>query len=147
MTVYRMDHVGIVVEDLAAAIAFFQEVGLELEGRTTVEGEWVDKLVALPGVRSDIAFLRTPDGHGRIELFHYRHPEAIETEPVEPNTIGMHRVAFAVDDIEAAVEIVRKHGGDVLRGIAQYEDIYRLTYVRGPEGILLMLAQELRKAD
>jgi glyoxylase I family protein len=87
--------------------------------------------------------LQTPDGHGRLELFQYRHPDAIQTEPVEPNTIGMHRVAFAVDDIDAAVKIVRKHGGDVLRGIAQYQDTYRLTYVRGPDGILVMLAQEL----
>jgi glyoxylase I family protein len=143
----RLDNVGIAVRDLNAAIAFFTDLGLTVLGRDTVSGEWTDTAVGLDGNHADIAMLQTPDGHGRLELFQYRHPEAIETEPVEPNTIGMHRVAFAVDDIDAAVEIVRKHGGDVLRGIAQYEDIYKLTYVRGPDGILVMLAQELRNAD
>jgi glyoxylase I family protein len=139
----RLDNVGIAVRDLDAAIAFFTDLGLTVLGRDTVSGEWTDTAVGLDGNHADIAMLQTPDGHGRLELFQYRHPDAIETEPVEPNTIGMHRVAFAVDDIDAAVEIVRKHGGDVLRGIAQYQDTYRLTYVRGPDSILVMLAQEL----
>ena len=138
-------NVGIAVRDLDAAIAFFTDLGLTVLGRDTVSGEWTDTAVGLDGNHADIAMLQTPDGHGRLELFRYRHPEAIEAEPVAPNTIGMHRVAFAVDDIDAAVEIVRKHGGDVLRGIARYQAIYKLTYVRGPDGILVMLAQELAR--
>lgn len=139
----RLDNVGIAVRDIEAAIAFFTDLGLTLLGRDRVSGEWAATAVGLDGNTADIAVLQTPDGHGRIELFQYVRPDAIETDPVQPNTIGMHRVALAVDDIDAAVEIVRKHGGDVLRGIARYEDLYRLTYVRGPSDILVMLAQAL----
>jgi catechol 2,3-dioxygenase-like lactoylglutathione lyase family enzyme len=143
----RLDNVGIAVRDLDAAIAFFTDLGLSVLGRDTVSGAWTETAVGLDGNHADIAMLQTPDGQARLELFQYRNPPAIEAEPVQPNTIGMHRVAFAVDDIDAAVEIVRRHGGDVLRGIARYEDSYRLTYVRGPDGILVMLAQELTTAD
>ena len=142
----RLDNVGIAVRDIDATIAFFTDLGLTLLGRDRISGEWADTAVGLDGNTADIALLQTPDGNGRIELFQYVHPDAIETAPVQPNTLGMHRVAFAVDDIDAAVEIVRKHGGDVLRGVAQYEDVYKLTYVRGPSDILVMLAQELQKS-
>src|SRR3712207_4745669 len=114
----RLDNVGIAVRDLDAAIAFFTDLGLTLLGRDRVSGEWADTAVGLDGNTADIALLQTPDGNGRIELFQYLHPAAIETAPVQPNTLGMHRVAFAVEDIDAAIAVARKHGGDVLRGIA-----------------------------
>ncbi|MGW5572242.1 VOC family protein [Nocardia thailandica] len=139
----RLDNVGIAVRDIDAAIAFFTDLGLTLLGRDRVSGEWADTAVGLDGNTADIAMLAAPDGGSRVELFQYVHPDAIDTEPVQPNHIGMHRIALAVDDIDAAVEVVRRHGGDVLRGIARYQDVYRLTYVRGPSDILVMLAQEL----
>lgn len=142
----RLDNVGIAVRDIDAVIAFFTDLGLTLLGRDRISGEWADTAVGLDGNTADIALLQTPDGNGRIELFQYVHPDSIEAGPVQPNTLGMHRVALAVDDIDAAVRIVRKHGGDVLRGVAQYQDVYRLTYVRGPSDILVMLAQELQKS-
>lgn len=142
----RLDNVGIVVRDLEAAIAFFTDLGLSLLGRERISGGWADTAVGLDGNTADIAMLQTPDGNGRIELFQYLHPGAIEIDPVQPNTLGMHRVAFAVDDIDAAVETVRKHGGDVLRGVALYEDAYKLTYVRGPSDIVVMLAEELKRS-
>lgn len=112
-------------------------------GRDTVRGEWVETAVGLDGNHAKIALLRTPDGEGVIELFEYLHPEAIETEPTRPNAIGMHRIAFSVDDLDAALEIAARHGCRPLRGVATYEDAYRLTYVRGPSGIIVMLAQRL----
>lgn len=142
-----LDNIGIAIRDLDAAIAFFTDLGLTVLGRDIVSDGWTETAVGLDGNHADIAMLQTPDGWGRLEFFQYRHPPAIEAEPVQPNTIGRHRVAFAVDDIDAAVEIVRQHGGDVLRGIARYEDSYRLTYVRGPDDIPVMLAQELTGAD
>lgn len=141
----RMDNVGIAVHDLEATIAFFTDLGLALLGRDTVSGEWTDTAVGLDGNHARIAVLQTPDGHGRVELFEYIHPEAIETAPTLPNEIGMHRIAFAVDDIDESLAIAARHGCFPLRGVANYQDVYRLTYLRGPSGILVMLAQELKK--
>ena len=140
----RLENVGIAVRDLDATIAFFTDLGLTLVGRDTVSGEWADTAVGLDGNHARIALLSTPDGHGRIELFEYLHPDAIETEPTLPNEIGMHRVALAVDDLDAALAIAARHGCHPLRGVATYEDVYRLTYLRGPSGILVMLAEDLR---
>ena len=141
----RMDHVGIVVYDLAAATEFFVELGLELQGEGPVEGRWVDRVVGLDGVRSDIAMMRTPDGHGRLELAKYHTPAAVSAEPENPppNTLGLHRVMFAVDDIDDVVARLRAHGAELLGELAQYEDSYRLCYVRGPEGIIVALAEQL----
>ncbi|MGX9671745.1 VOC family protein [Mycobacterium sp. HM-7] len=142
----KLENVGIAVRDLDATIAFFTDLGLTVVGRTTVSGEWTDTAVGLDGNHANVAMLETPDGHGRVELFEYIHPEAIESEPILPNVIGMHRVAFSVDDIDAALEIAARHGCHPLRGVATYEDIYKLTYVRGPSGIIVMLAEELKKS-
>jgi glyoxylase I family protein len=140
-----LENVGIAVRDLDAAVAFFTDLGLTVLGRDTVSGAWTDTAVGLDGNHSNIAMLQTPDGNGRLELFEYLHPTPIETEPTQPNEIGMHRVAFSVDDIDEALEIAARHGCYPLRGVATYEDIYKLTYVRGPSGIIVMLAQELKK--
>lgn len=141
----RLDNVGIAVRDLEATISFFTDLGLEVVGRDTVSGEWTDTAVGLDGNHAKIALLQTPDGHGKLELFEYLHPDAIETEPTLPNEIGMHRVAFAVDDIDAALAVAASHGCYPLRGVANYQDVYKLTYLRGPSGILVMLAEELQK--
>lgn len=139
-----MDNVGIVVEDLKAAIAFFVELGMELEGETTVEGQWVDRVVGLKGVRSDIAMMRTPDGHSRLELSKFRKPTAISTQPNIPlNTLGIRRIMFAVRDIDDAVTRLKKHGAELVGEVVQYEDMYRLCYLRGPEGIMIALAEDL----
>ena len=142
----KLENVGIAVSDLEVAIAFFTDLGLTVLGRQTVSGAWADTAVGLDGNHAKIAMLQTPDGRGRLELFEYIHPDAIETEPTLPNEIGMHRVAFSVDDIDDALEIAAKHGCHPLRGVATYEDVYKLTYVRGPSGIIVMLAQELNKS-
>src|ERR671922_1155285 len=141
----QMHNVGIVVEDIKAAIAFFNELGLELEGETTVEGQWVDRVIGLDGVRSDIVMMRTPDGHGRLELSKFHRPTAISAEPtnVPANTLGIRRIMFAVDDIDDVVARLQKHGAELVGEVAQYEDKYRLCYVRGPEGILVALAEQL----
>lgn len=141
----KLDNVGIAVRDLEAAISFFTDLGLTLVGRDTISGAWADTAVGLDGNHAKIAVLQTPDGLGRLEFFEYIHPEAIETEPTRPNEIGMHRVAFSVDDIDKALEIAARHGCFPLRGVATYEDVYKLTYLRGPSGILVMFAQELKK--
>lgn len=142
----RLENVGIAVRDIEATIAFFTDLGLTVVGRETVSGEWADTAVGLDGNHAKIAMLQTPDGHGRLELFEYIHPDAIETEPTRPNEIGMHRVAFSVDDIDEALAIAERHGFRPLRGVATYEDIYKLTYVRGPSGIIVMLAEELKNS-
>jgi len=148
MTIQRMDNVGIVVDDLKAAIAFFVDLGLELEGETTVEGRWVDRVIGLVGVRSDIAMLRTPDGHGRLELSKFHTPPATTAEPNAPvNRLGMGRVMFAVDDIDAVLARLQAHGAKLVGEVVQYEDMYRLCYVRGPEGIIIALAEQLKKAN
>ncbi|GAA5144549.1 VOC family protein [Microbacterium pseudoresistens] len=139
----RIDNVGIAVDDIEAAISFFTDLGLTVLGRDTVSGEWADQAVGLDGNHAKIAVLQTPDGHGRLEFFEYIHPDAIETHPTMPNEIGMHRVAFAVDDIDEALAIAATHGCYPLRGVATYEDVYKLTYLRGPSGILVMFAQNL----
>jgi catechol 2,3-dioxygenase-like lactoylglutathione lyase family enzyme len=145
MTIQRMDNVGIVVEDLDAAIAFFTELGMEREGEAQIEGLWADRTVGLDGVRSDIAMMRTPDGHSKLELTKYHTPAAIGTRPDNPppNTLGLHRVMFAVDDIEDVVARLRTHGAELVGELAQYQDSYRLCYVRGPEGIIVALAEQL----
>ena len=139
-----LENVAIAVRDLDAAIAFFTDLGLTVVGRDTVSGEWADTAVGLDGHHAKIALLQTPDGGGRLELFEYLHPQALETEPTLPHEIGMHRVAFSVDDLDESLAIAARHGCHPLRGVATYEDVYRLTYVRGPSGILVMLAQDLR---
>ncbi len=142
----KLENVGIAVRDIEAAVAFFTDLGLEVVGRDTVSGEWTDMAVGLDGNHATIAMLKTPDGNGHLELFEYISPEAIETQPTRPNEIGMHRVAFSVDDIDEALEIAARHGCHPLRGVATYEDIYKLTYVRGPSGIIVMLAEELTRS-
>ena len=139
----RLENVGVAVRDLEATIAFFTDLGLTVVGRDTVSGSWTDTAVGLDGNHANIAMLETPDGAGRLELFEYIHPEAIETTPTRPNEIGMHRIAFSVDDLDAALETAARHGCRPLRGVATYRDLYKLTYVRGPSGIIGMLAQEL----
>ena len=145
MALQRMDNVGVVVDDLAAAIAFFKALGLELEGETTVEGPWVDLTVGLDGVRSDIAMMRTPDGHSRLELAKYHRPAPARAQPenAPPNTLGLCRLMFAVDDIDDTIARLRTHGAELVGAVEQYEDSYRLCYVRGPEGIIVALAQPL----
>ncbi len=145
MTLQRMDNVLIVVEDLEAAKAFFVELGMELEGETTVDGPWVDRIIGLENVRSEIAMMRTPDGHGRIELDKFHTPAAVRTEPKNTpvNTLGIRRIMFAVDDIEDVLARLRAHGAELIGEITQYEDMYRLCYIRGPEGIIVALAEQL----
>jgi catechol 2,3-dioxygenase-like lactoylglutathione lyase family enzyme len=144
MTILRMDNVGIVVNDLEAVIAFFVELGLEVEGETTVEGRWVDRIVGLDGVRSDIAMLRTPDGRSRLELSKFHTPPAATAEPNAPvNTLGIRRIMFAVEDIEDVLARLQAHGAALVGEVVQYEDSYRLCYVRGPEGIIVALAEPL----
>lgn len=141
----KLENVAIAVADLDATIAFFVDLGLTVIERDEVSGEWADTAVGLDGNHAKIAMLQTPDGHGRIELFEYIHPQAIETHPTLPNEIGMHRVAFSVDDIDDALRIAARHGCFPLRGVANYQDVCKLTYVRGPSGIIVMLAEELQR--
>ena len=145
MTILRMDNVGIIVDDLAAATAFFVELGIELEGETRIEGRWADRVVGLDGLRADIAMLRTPDGHSRLELSRFHTPKAVRAGPENApvNTLGMGRIMFAVDDIDDVLARLRTHGAELVGEVAQYEDSYRLCYVRGPEGIIVALAQQL----
>ena len=145
MTIRRMDNVGIVVDDLDAAIAFFTELGMEREGEAQIEGLWADRTVGLDGVRSDIALMRTPDGHGKLELTKYHSPAAIGARPQNPppNTLGLHRIMFAVDDIDDTVARLRAHSAELLGEVVQYEDSYRLCYLRGPAGIIVALAEQL----
>jgi catechol 2,3-dioxygenase-like lactoylglutathione lyase family enzyme len=145
MTLQRMDNILIVVEDLEAAKAFFAELGMELEGETQVEGPSVDSTVGLTGVRADITMMRAPDGHGRVELTRFHTPPAVRAEPenAPANTLGIRRIMFAVEDIEDVVARLRRHGAELLGEIAQYEDSYRLCFLRGPEGIIIGLAEQL----
>jgi catechol 2,3-dioxygenase-like lactoylglutathione lyase family enzyme len=141
----RMDNVLIVVDDLEAAKAFFAELGMELEDEATNEGRWVDSVVGLNDVRADLAMMRTPDGHGRLELTKFHTPPAVRGEPesAPANTLGIRRIMFAVDDIDDVVARLRSHGAELVGEIAQYEDIYRLCFLRGPEGIIIGLAEQL----
>src|SRR5688500_14942751 len=145
MTLQRMDNVLIVVEDLEAAKVFFTELGMELEGETQVEGPLVGRVIGLDEVRADITMMRTPDGHGRIELTRFHTPGAVRAEPesAPANTLGIRRIMFAVDDIDDVVARLRSHGAELVGEIVQYEDIYRLCFLRGPEGIIIGLAEQL----
>ena len=145
MSIQRMDNVAIVVEDLDAAIAFFAELGMELEAKAQIEGLFADRTVGLDGVRSHIAMMRTPDGHSKLELTKYYTPAAVAAEPENPppNTLGLHRVMFAVDDIDDTVARLRTHGAELLGEVAQYESIFRLCYLRGPAGIIVALAEQI----
>jgi len=145
MTLQRMDNVLIVVDDLEAAKVFFAELGMELEGDTTVEGPFVDQTVGLKDVRADITMMRTPDGHGRVELTRFHTPPAVRAEPenAPANALGIRRIMFTVDDIDDVVARLRSHGAELVGEIAQYEDIYRLCFLRGPEGIIVGLAERL----
>src|SRR6478609_2606550 len=145
MTLLRMDNVLIVVEDLEAAQAFFTELGMELEGETQVEGPWVGSVIGLGDVRADIAMMRTPDGHSGLELTKFHTPPAVRAEPesAPANALGIRRIMFAVDDIDDVVARLRGHGAELVGELAQYEDIYRLCFLRGPEGIVIGLAEQL----
>jgi catechol 2,3-dioxygenase-like lactoylglutathione lyase family enzyme len=145
MAVLRMDNVGIVFDDLSAAVAFFVELGLDLEGEMTVEGGWSDRIVGLDGQRVDIAMLRTPDGHSKLELMSYQTPTMISPEPKDapPNTLGLRRLMFAVDDIEDTLARLRTHGAELIGEVVRYEDVFLLCYLRGPEGVIVALAEQL----
>jgi catechol 2,3-dioxygenase-like lactoylglutathione lyase family enzyme len=145
MALKRMDNVGIVVEDLDVTIEFFRELGLELEGRAMVEGEWAGRVTGLGDQRVEIAMMRTPDGHSRLELSRFLAPRVVADHRNAPvNALGYLRVMFAVDDIDETLARLRKHGAELVSGeVVQYEDAYRLCYIRGPEGLLIGLAQEL----
>lgn len=146
MGVKRMDNVGIVVEDLTAAIAFFSELGLELEGRTTIEGAWAGRVTGLEGQRVEIAMMRTPDGHSRLELSRFLAPAiAADHRDAPVNALGYLRIMFTVQDIDHTLARLRKHGVQLVSEVVQYQDTYRLCYIRGPEKILIGLAQELRQ--
>ena len=145
MTIKRLDHVSVVVDDLPAAIAFFTALGMAVEGKATVEGPWVDRINRLEGVQVDIVMMRTPDGHGRLELTKFHNPELVAIEPAvaPPNALGLRSVMFAVESLDDAVARLRAHGGELIGEVVQYEDIYRLCYMRGPAGIIVALAEEL----
>ncbi|WP_344265357.1 VOC family protein [Actinomadura napierensis] len=141
-----MDHVSLVVDDIEAAKAFFVELGMELEGEAPLEGPAVDRLNGIDGVRTRIAMMRTPDGHGKIELTKFHAPAALSAEPAvpPPNTLGFRSIMFAVEDIDDVIARLRGHGAELVHEVVQYEDAYRLCYVRGPEGVIIALAEELR---
>jgi catechol 2,3-dioxygenase-like lactoylglutathione lyase family enzyme len=145
MSLQRMDNVLIVVDDLEAAKAFFVELGMELEGEMPLEGRWVDLVVGLENVRCEIAMMRTPDGHSRLELTKFHAPAAVRVEPKNAavNTLGIRRIMFAVDDIDDVLARLRIHGAELVGEVAQYEDMYRLCFIRGPEGIIVGLAEQL----
>jgi catechol 2,3-dioxygenase-like lactoylglutathione lyase family enzyme len=144
MTIERMDHVGVIVDDLEAAVAFFIELGMELEGEAAVQGRWVDRVCGLDDVRVDIAMVRTPDGNSKLELTKFHTPAAVSAGVnAPPNTLGLRQIMFAVDDIDDVLARLHAHGAELVGEVAQYEDIYRLCYLRGPEGIIIALAEEL----
>jgi len=146
MAIIRMDNVLIVVEDMEKMKAFLTELGMEVEGETTVEGPWADSVVGLKGMRSDIVMMRTPDGHGKVELSKFHTPKAIKPQPenAPSNTLGLRRIMFTVDDVDDTVARLQKLGGELVGEIATYEDVYRLCFLRGPEGIIFGLAEELK---
>jgi catechol 2,3-dioxygenase-like lactoylglutathione lyase family enzyme len=145
MTIKRMDHVSVVVDDLPAAIDFFTTLGMTREGEAVVEGPWVDRVNGLEGVQVDIVMMQTPDGHGRLELTKFRHPPLVATAPAiaPPNTLGLRSVMFAVESLDDTVARLRANGAELIGEVAQYEDMYRLCYMRGPAGIIVALAEEL----
>jgi len=145
VTIKRLDHVSVVVEDLPAAVAFFTALGMTLEGKAPVEGPWVDRVNGVQGVRVDIVMMRTPDGHGRLELTKFRNPKLVEIEPAiaPPNTPGLRSVMFTVESVDDTVARLRANGGELIGEVVQYEDKYKLCYMRGPAGIIVALAEEL----
>jgi catechol 2,3-dioxygenase-like lactoylglutathione lyase family enzyme len=145
MTIKRLDHVSVVVEDLAAATAFFTALGMTLEDAMPVEGPWVDRVNGIEGVQVDIVMMRTLDGHGRLELTKFRNPKLVQSEPAlaPPNTLGLRSVMFAVESVDDTVARLRAHGAELVGEVAQYEEMYRLCYLRGPAGIIVALAEEL----
>ena len=145
MPIKRLDHVSVVVDDLAAAMAFFTALGMTLEGEMPIEGQWVDRVNALERVQVDIVMMRTPDGHGRLELTKFRSPELVEVEPAiaPPNTLGLRSIMFTVDSVDDSVARLRTLGAELIGEVVQYEDMYRLCYMRGPAGIIVALAEEL----
>ena len=145
MMIKRLDHISVVVDDLPAAIAFFTALGMTVEGKATVGGPWVDRINRLEGVQVDIVMMRTPDGHGRLELTKFHNPELVAIEPAvaPPTALGLRSVMFAVESLDDAVARLRAHGGELIGEVVQYEDIYRLCYMRGPAGIIVALAEEL----
>lgn len=146
MTLKRLDHVSVVVDDLAVAIAFFTALGMTIEGEMPVEGPWVDRVNGLDRVQVDIVMMRTPDGHGRLELTRFRHPPLVALEPAiaPPNALGLRSVMFTVDSVDGMVARLRASGAELIGEVVQYEDLYRLCYMRGPAGIIVALAEELR---
>ena len=145
MTIKRMDHVSVVVEDLASAIAFFTTLGMTLDGQMPIEGPWVDRVNGIESVQVDIVMMRTPDGHGRLELTKFRNPKLVEIEPAlpPPNTLGLRSVTFTVESVDDTVARMHAHGAELLGEVVQYEDKYRLCYMRGPAGMIVALAEEL----
>jgi catechol 2,3-dioxygenase-like lactoylglutathione lyase family enzyme len=145
MAIKRLDHVSVVVDDLEAAVAFFEALGMSTDDQMRVEGPWVDRINAIQGIQVDIVMMRTPDGHGALELTKFRNPPLVEVKPAmpPPNARGLRSVMFAVDSIDDAIAALRPHGGELVGEVAQYEDIYRLCYLRGPAGIIVALAEEL----
>ena len=145
MAIRRLDHIVVVVEELDAAIEFFTVLGMSIEGRQPVEGPWVDRINAIEGVRVEIVMMVTPDGHGKLELTKFRHPELVALEPAAapPNALGYRSVMFAVDSIDDTVARLRDVGGELIGEVVQYENVYRLCYMRGPAGIIVALAEEL----
>ncbi|WP_432133144.1 MULTISPECIES: VOC family protein [unclassified Streptomyces] len=145
MAIQRMDNVAIVVDDLEAAVAFFTELGMEPEGEAQIEGAYADRMLGLDGVRSAIAMMRTPDGHGKVELTKFHSPAAVPAGPADPppHTLGLHRVMFAVDDIDDTVARLRRHGAELLGEVTRYENLYRLCSLRGPSGIIVALAEQI----
>jgi len=145
MTIKRLDHVSVVVDDLAAAIDFFTVLGMTTEAEMPVEGPWVDRVNGIEGVQVDIVMMRTPDGHGQLELTKFRNPALIESQPAiaPPNTLGLRSIMFAVESLDDAVARLRATGAELIGEVAQYEEMYRLCYMRGPAGIIVALAEEL----
>ena len=145
MTIKRMDHVSVVVDDLPGAIAFFTTLGMTVEGEMALEGPWVDRVNGIEGIQVDIAMMRTPDGHGKLELTKFRNPELVEIQPAiaPPNTLGLRSVMFAVESVDDTVARLRANGAELIGEVVQYEDKYRLCYMRGPAGIIVSLAEEL----
>src|SRR3989440_4630976 len=145
MTIKRLDHVSVVVEDLEGAVGFVRALGMMVEGSAQVEGEWVDRINGLENVQVDIVMMRTPDGHGRLELTKFRNPKLVEIEPAiaPPNTLGLRSVMFTVESLDDTVARLREGGAELIGEVAQYEDMYRLCYMRGPAGIIVALAEEL----
>lgn len=145
MSIKRLDHVSVVVEDLAAATAFFIALGMKVEGRAPIEGPWVDRINGLENIRVEIVMMQTPDGHGRLELTKFHHPKLVKVEPsvAPPNTPGLRSIMFNVESVDDTVARLRPHGAELVGEIAQYQDQYRLCYLRGPAGIIVALAEEL----